>query len=275
MKLFRLLWRAVGLWVRRDADIHAAALAYFVPFALPPLLLLSITLVGVLIGKNEVIDLLIHWGNTVDPEITDLLSLSVQNFSALTITYYIPIVAVLFFSTVVIVALNSLGAGLHKMWLVEASSWRSWVERTMRSLIFVLLLQVYLVCMIVLSRTIVFISHVPFVQVLQILYPVLLYLSTLLLFTLGYGLLAIKTPSLKARFYGAIVASGLFLFTRELVTLHTFTTPIPHLFGAAGLIILMLVWVYVSASIIFYGAAFAAAYDESLLPPSKNKKATN
>ena len=62
-----------------------------------------------------------------------------------------------------------------------------------------------------------------------------------------------------------MVASSLFLFTRVIVTLHTATTPIPHLFGAAGLIIVMLVWVYVSAGIIFYGAAFAVAYEEDRL----------
>jgi uncharacterized BrkB/YihY/UPF0761 family membrane protein len=40
------------------------------------------------------------------------------------------------------------------------------------------------------------------------------------------------------------------------------TSPTPDLFGAAGLILVLLVWIYISASVIFYGAAFATAYEE-------------
>lgn len=263
MKLLRLLGRAVLIWLRRDAEVHAAALAYFIPFALTPLLLLSITLVGVLIGKDDVIELLMSWGNSLDPGITTLLSTSVQNFNILTTSYYIPLLGIIFFSTMVLIALNSLGAGLHKIWRVEASGWQSWFLRSFRSVTFVMFLQVYLVCIILLNRTIVFISHVPIVDVLRFLYPALIFGSTLLLFTIGYGLLPLQAPSLRARFYGAIVASSLLLFTRELVALHAATTPIPDLFGAAGLVIVLLIWIYVSASIILYGAAVAAAYEES------------
>ncbi len=266
MKLLRLLGRAVVIWFKRDAEVHAAALAYFVPFALTPLLLLSITLVGVLIGKDEVIALLMSWGNSLDPGIATLLGTSVQNFNVLTTSYYIPLLGIIFFSTMILIALNSLGAGLHKMWLVNVSGWKSWVFRSFRSITFVMFLQVYLVCIILLNRTIAFISHVPVVDVLRFLYPGLLYGSTLMLFTIGYGLLPLQAPSLRARFYGAIVASSLFLFTRELVALHAATTPIPDLFGAAGLVIVLLIWIYVSASIVFYGAAFAAAYEEQRWP---------
>ena len=263
MKLFRLFWQATLIWLRRDADVHAAALAYFVPFALTPLLLLSITLVGMLIGGDQVVALLVNWGNQIDPELTALLDTSVRNFSTLTTTYYLPLGAILFFSTMVVIALNSLGNGFNKILKVEAIGWLPWFERTARSLVFVLFLQVYLVCLILLNQTIVFISHLPVVHVLEVLYPALLFLSTLMLFIVGYGLLPLRAPSLRARLYGAIVASSLFLFTRELVAVHSATTPIPDLFGAAGLVIVMLIWIYVSASIVYYGAAFAAAYDEA------------
>lgn len=270
MQLLRLLMRAMAIWGKREADMHAAALAYFVPFALTPLLLLSITLVGVLIGGSEVVALLVGWGNSLDPELTALLDSSVRNFDRLTTAYFVPVIALVFFSAMVLVALNSLGAGLQKIWLVETGGWKNVLNRSFRSLVFVLLLQVYLVCIILLNQTIVFISEVPYVSLLEVLYPALLFISTLMLFTIGYGLLPVQAPSFRARFYGAIVASSLFLFTRELVAFHTVTTPIPDLFGAAGLVILLLVWIYVSASIIFYGAAFAAAYEETrALKPTK------
>ncbi len=263
MRLFRLLYRAGGIWFGREADIHAAALAYFVPFALTPLFLLSITFVGMLIGGNEVATLLLGWGNVIDPELTALLDTSVRNFTVLTTTYMVPLFAILFFSLMIIVSLNSLGAGLHKVWNVDAHGFKNIIERSIRSLLFVLLLQAYLVCIIMLNRTVTYIAHVPVVQLLELFYPVLIFFTTLVLITLGYGLIPVAAPSFRARLYGALVASVLFFFTKELVAIHSAASPIPDVFGAAGLIILLLVWIYVSASIILYGAAFAAAYEES------------
>ena len=271
MKFFRLLYRAIILWLQRDADMHAAALAYFAIFALTPLLLLSITLVGLLIGGPEVSALLLQWGNSLDPQLTALLEASVRNFNTLTMAYVMPLIAIIFFSTMILVSLNSLAAGLNHMFGTIQHGWRSTLNRSARSLFFFVFLQVYLVCFIILNRAIIFLAHIPFVQVLELLYPLLLFASTLVLFTLGYGILPAYAVSLRARFYGAIIASGLFLFTRALVSLHTATTPIPDLFGAAGLIIVMLVWIYVSATIIFFGAAFAAAYEESIAKKNTTK----
>ncbi len=262
MQFLRLLSRAVGLWFSREADIHAAALAYFMPFALPPLVLLSITIVGLLIGVDEVSALLISWGNSIDPEITALLDSSVRNFSTITTAYVIPIIAVLFFSTMIIVSLNLVSSALHKIWNIENASWKTLAARTVRSFLFVLLLQAYLVWIILLNRTITFIGHIPIGQLVSELYPILLFISTVLLITISYGLLPTKAPRFKARLYGALVASVMFFFTRELVALHTSTSPISDVFGAAGLLIVLLVWIYLSASIVLYGAAFAGVYDE-------------
>jgi len=265
MQFFRLLWRAVAVWFSREADIHAAALAYFVPFALTPLFLLSITIVGMLIGGNEVGMLLLSWGNAIDPDLTGLLDSSVRNFDTLTTAYVVPIMAVLFFSTMIIVSLNSVSTALQKIWGIETYSFHNLVVRTVRSFLFVILLQAYLVWIILLNRTATFVADVPLVSMLNQVYPLVIFFSTVLLITFGYGLLPTKAPRFKARLYGALVASVLFFFTRELVALHTAASPIPDVFGAAGIIILLLVWIYVSASIVLYGAAFAGVYEEHRL----------
>lgn len=265
MRFFRLLARAVHIWFARGADVHAAALAYFMPFALTPLFLLSITIVGMLIGGNEVALLLLSWGNMIDPELTELLNSSVRNFDTLTTAYVVPIVALLFFSTMIIVSLNSVSSALHKIWDMKVSGVRSFFSRTLRSFLFVVLLQVYLVWIIMINRTVVFIAELPLIHILDKLYPFIVFGSTVLLITLGYGLLPVTAPSFKARLYGAFVASALFFLTRGFITFHNAASPIPSVFGAAGLIILLLMWIYVSASIVLYGAAFAGVYEEDRL----------
>lgn len=265
MRFLRLLAQAVHIWFAREADVHAAALAYFVPFALTPLFLLSITIVGMLIGGNEVALLLLSWGNLIDPELTVLLDSSVRNFDTLTTAYVVPIIALLFFSTMIIVSLNSVSSALHKIWDNKVTGFYQLLQRTARSCLFVVLLQVYLVWIIMLNRTVIFIAELPLIHILDKLYPLIVFSSTVLLITLGYGLLPVAAPSFKARFYGAFVSSALFFCTRGFITFHNASSPIPSVFGAAGLIILLLMWIYVSASIVLYGAAFAAAYEADRL----------
>ncbi len=263
MYFLRLLYRASGIWLSREADMHAAALAYFVPFALTPLFLLSITLVGMLIGGNEVVTLLQGWGNVIDPDLTALLDASVRSVSLETTTYVVPLAAVVFFSFMIIVSLNALSTGLQKVWNTRTHHHHTIVESSIRSLLFVLLIQAYLVCIILLNRTVTYLAQLPFIDVLSFMYPVLIFMTTVTLITFGYGLLPVSAPPFRARLYGALVAAVLFFFTRELVALHTAVSPIPEAFGAAGLVIILLVWIYVSVSIILYGAAFSAAYEES------------
>jgi len=263
MKIFRLLYRAAAIWLLREADIHAAALAYFVPFAITPLLLLSITIVGFFIGGNQVGILLLRWGNSLDPELTDLIFVSVKNFDNLTTSYYLPFLATIFFSLMVVVTFNSLVSGLNKIWQIESNGWKKFFRRSGRSFLFFVFLQCYLIGLILIDQMFVFLYRIQFIDFLEYVRPVILFGSTLILFTLSYGILTLRPPSFRARFYGAVVASSLIIFTKELVALHTATAPIPGLFGTAGLIIVLLVWIYISTGIIFYGASFAAAYEES------------
>jgi uncharacterized BrkB/YihY/UPF0761 family membrane protein len=49
---------------------------------------------------------------------------------------------------------------------------------------------------------------------------------------------------------------------KTLVDLYIVTTPALNLYGAASIILVLLVWVYILAAIIFYGAAVAGVYDK-------------
>ncbi len=263
MKFFTLLSQAARLWVRREADQHAAALAYFTPFALTPLIIISISIVGYVYGATRVTDMLVRFGNGVDVGVTDLLYHSVRNFDLITSHYYLPILGALFLSVMIFIALNSLTMGLHKLWDVEVYGWRSYVRKSWRITLFIIVLQIYLVAMILLSDSI---ALARLVTGGEWLWSVVRYLSsfllTMTLLAVAYGVLALRAPSFYARFLGATLAGVLLLFSREIVSLHFETAPVQSLFGAAGLLITLLVWVYVVACIVLYGAAFARVYDE-------------
>ncbi len=261
MSFLRFFLKSAVLWYRKEADNHAAALAYFTPFALTPLIIFSITIVGFLVGAERVVAMLLRWGNAIDPGVTELLYASVQNFDSLETHFVLPIVGLVFLSIMIFVALNSLTIGLHKMWDVDATGWRNFFRRLWRIALFIFILQAYLVFIILLGDTLAYVSTFTGWTLWPLVNFIVFFLCTMVLLAIAYGMLALKAPSFAGRFVGAAVAGFLLLFSRELVALHFTTAPVQSLFGAAGLLIVLLVWVYVSAVVIFYGAACAQVYD--------------
>lgn len=256
------LWRdALKTWSYAEADQHAAAVAYFVPFALTPLVFLSIGWIGLIIGADELIALLVQWGRVIDPELPKLITEAMSQFSTITNAYTVPLLATLFFSIMILVAFNSITAGLHAIWGIERSGWRAFFMRYGRAFLFVVLLQIYLVCIILLSRFVTSVADVTSFAFLLWITPFLIFGSTVVLIAIGYGLLPLWAPSFKARLVGACIAGLFLLLARMIVAFHFATAPTATLFGAATIVVVMLVWFYVGVTIIFYGAAFAKVYD--------------
>lgn len=263
MYFLRLLGRAFVLWFSRGADESAAALAYFMPFALTPLIILSISIVGLMYGAERITNMLIRWGNSIDPGVTDLIYSSVTNFDSVATHYYWPIIGLVFLLIMIYITLNSLIIGFHKLWEIERHGWRSYLSRLWRISLFICVFQCYFVAIILLEDIFSFTATVFGSSAWPLINFFASFLLTMFLLTIAYGLLAFRAPSFSGRFMGAAVAGLFLLFSRGLVAFHFATAPVQTLFGAAGLLITLLVWVYVVASIILYGAAFARVFDEA------------
>jgi membrane protein len=213
-------------------------------------------------GVERITNMLIRWGNAIDPGVTDLVYSAVTNFDSVATHYYWPVVGLVFLSIMIFITLNSLITGFHKLWGIEIYGWRSYLSRIWRMTLFIGVIQCYLVTIMIFEDTFAFADSLIGSSLWSILSFFATFLLTMLLLTIAYGLLAHRAPSFSGRFLGAAVAGLFLLFSRELVAFHFATAPVQTLFGAAGLLITLLVWVYVAASIILYGAAFARVYDE-------------
>lgn len=268
MGFFRLLYNAGRIWVRAGAEHQSAALAYYIPFALTPLLLISISIVGLVSGTERVVTLLYGWGAAIDPGLADLFAIAVQNFETLTGQFPIPVLAVLFFSGMIFVTMNFLSMALHKISGQVIQGWRQRLLVLVRGALFIVVIQAYVLFVIILEELLQGIATIFNTEVILYLKTPALLLSTALLCLIGYSVLILRPASLTARMYASAVVTALFMVAGFMVTVHLATAPIPDLFGAAGIIFILLIWLYVIATIVFYGAAFARAYDE--LPVSRN-----
>ena len=259
-EIFSLFREAAWIWYDRDADSLAATVSYYALFAIVPLLLLTVTFSSLLYGKELVIATFDNWGGVLGAEVIGLLHAAVINLGKLSDGFGIPIFGALFFTGMVIVLLNTFTAGLNHIWDIPHRGFKGWLVKCGHSMLFVVGLEVYLLLLIGLDRIFSIVLGHDFV-IVHILEAALFMFTTALLFSFTFQLLPWECPSFKARLLGGLVASVLFTTAKIPVMWYVSVTPIPSLFGAAGLIVILLIWVFVSTSVIYYGAAFAKVVD--------------
>ena len=59
---------------------------------------------------------------------------------------------------------------------------------------------------------------------------------------------------------GALVTAILFTVGRYLIALYLSRSTVASVYGTAGSLVALLIWVYYSCAIVFYGAEFTRAY---------------
>jgi membrane protein len=83
-----------------------------------------------------------------------------------------------------------------------------------------------------------------------------------LLFAMIYQFLPDVDLKLRHVWVGALVTAGLFNIGKYLIGLYLGTSGVATTYGAAGSVVVLLVWVYYSAQIVLLGAEFTRAYVE-------------
>jgi membrane protein len=100
----------------------------------------------------------------------------------------------------------------------------------------------------------------PSPDVLQIVYFFFWIAVTTLLFALIYKIVPDVHMDWSDVIVGAVVTSLLFNIGRLLISLYLAKSAVASAYGAAGSLVLILVWVYYSAQIFFFGAEFTYVY---------------
>jgi membrane protein len=109
-----------------------------------------------------------------------------------------------------------------------------------------------------------------------VLWEALNVLVSLAVITLLFALIYKVLPDVKLAWrdvwVGALVTAGLFSIGKLVIGLYLGTTSVASTYGAAGSVVVVLVWVYYSAQIILLGAEFTRAYVEQFgkRPPAED-----
>lgn len=268
--LVKLLTETFHEWQKDEASRLAASLAYYTSLSLAPLLILAISIAGAVFGeeaaRGEIVGQIKGLVGTQGAEAIQTAIENANQPDISNVASLISIVVLLFGASGVFLELQT---ALNKIWEIKEKPKQglsNFVRKRLLSFSAVLgigfLLLVSLVISAVLSGLNSYLSNLlPGIDFLwQLLNFVLSFGIITLLFALMYKYLPDVEIGWRDVTMGAVITSLLFTIGKFALGLYLGQGGVGSVYGAAGSLVIILVWVYYSAQILFFGAEFTQVY---------------
>ncbi|WP_424248805.1 YihY/virulence factor BrkB family protein [Collimonas pratensis] len=281
-----MLASTLNEWFKQRSGSKGAALAFYTLFSMAPMLILVIAIAGAVFGeqaaRGEIFGQLSGLiGSTGADAIQLLLAAAHKNQSG-PVAALIAVVVLLVGATTVF---SELKDSLDEIWYVERtrqSGIMSLIRTRLLSFGLILVLAFLLLTSLVVSAALALLAKYlggTWVSVTTIFSP----LSQLFAFAVIASLFASiykMLPQTKLPWrdvwIGSIGTAALFVLGKYLIGIYLGNSGVASSYGAAGSVIALLLWIYYSAQIFFFGAQFTRQYAlffGSL--QAQNKKAGN
>ena len=285
--IFSLLKETYTEWNKGEPFPMAAAMSYYAIFSLPGLLMIVVTVAGYFgSGKEAEQEIYKQINEMVGAEAAKGVSTMIENASQnidLTWSTIIGIATLMFGATGVFYQLQQ---SLNKIWGVEVKR-----EEGIKKVVFdritsfgiILVLGFLLLISLILTAAIAALSgfisrHLPdfLLYVFLIVNFLVSYGIISLLFAMIYKVLPDVEMSWKTVWVGALVTAALFVIGKFALVIYFGNSDPASAYGAAGSLILLLLWVSYSCIILFFGAeftkVFARRYGHKIVPSSHAKR---
>jgi membrane protein len=270
-KVYNLFKSAGNGFINDNAFKLAASLSYYTVFALGPFLIIIISLAGVFYGREAVQGRIYEQinglvGSAAAVQIQEIIK-GIQQSQQGTAGAIIGSVMLLIGATGVFTEMQD---SINYIWSVKAKPKKSWLKfLTNRLLSFSLvlgmgfLLLVSLVINAVLNavseRLTRLFPHSD-IDLFTSLNMIILVVSITGLFAIIFKLLPDATISWRDALVGSVLTAALFLLGKVLITYYIGRANLGVTYGTAASILILLIWVYYSALILYFGAEFTKMY---------------
>ncbi|WPU99302.1 YihY/virulence factor BrkB family protein [Mucilaginibacter sp. cycad4] len=278
---FKQLWKvllASFTGFSKDNGLKlSASLAYYTVFSIAPLLIIVISVAGLVFGQDAATERLYpeivrYVGKTPAAQIQDALKhLALSGKSGIAVV--IGVVTLLLGASSIFIEIQD---SLNIIWRVKAKPKSGWVQLLKNrfvsfSLIISLgfLLLASLIINLVISALKDQIQHFfPGIDSFTKVFVQVLNLGiTLVVITTLFGIIFKFLPDVKIKWRdvrsGAVFTAILFMIGQYLISLYIQYTAQGSAYGAAGSIIVILVWIYYTSAILYIGAEFTQVFAEA------------
>lgn len=274
-KALRFPWRllrdtAAGFWQEKTWR-NAAAIAFYMLFTVGPMLALTLHAAGFLTGDDQGREAIIEWVSmAAGEEGAEAVGEFLENFSLPKSGYLSYAIGAFMLFSGGINAVAHLRETINGILDAEAegegdrAGWFSWLVDAafVASTVFLILASGLIGTVFQYLRSSIE-SEVPFLFSLLQLAGLALSVLLLVLAMGGiYRYLPKRKLSWKAIGSGALLTAPLFLAERFLMLKWVTNTDLQSVYGSISFMVVFLLWAYVSAQVVLFGAAFAAATEE-------------
>ncbi len=272
LEVFEVARVAVRGWVEDRAASMGAAIAYYTVFSIAPILLLVIAIAGLAFGDQAAAGALVdNLSDVVGTEGAQALQALVKQAA---VGAAGPIATVVSLSTMALAAtavLAELQSALKIVWKVQAAPGRKIITAIKHRL---LCLAIILGCGLLLgaslatSTAINILSgyltsvHAALPYILGVLNVCVTIGMTTVLFGMIFKILPDAPIEWRDVWSGAAFTAVLFTVGKHLLSLYIGGKNVASVYGAAGALVIVLLWVYYSTQILLFGAEITKAHTE-------------
>ena len=261
-------------WLQSHAFIYAAALAFFTVFSIAPVIIVVVTIVGLVLGERAARgELMEQLQQTFGPEAAEVVETAVINSQIDQSGLWpslIGIAAIIVGATTVFAQMQQ---SLNQIWDVAPRPSRNslWLFVKTRVLSLTIVLSIGFVLLVSLLLSVALRAVMNFAeQWLPVAGWMMLSMElalSLAVVTFLFAAIFKVLPDVLLRWrdvmVGALITAVLFTLGRSLIALYLANTATASAYGAAGSLVLLLLWVNYSSLILLFGAAVTRAHVEA------------
>jgi membrane protein len=278
-QIWSLLKDTYSEWSKANAPVLGAALAFYTIFSMAPIFIIIVAVVGFIVGKESVQIYLVgqlaqFLGQHNAASVMHIIQNSYKLGSGIKATV-IAFILILVGSTTAFVMLKN---ALDTMWGVEISHGGiiNIIKSRLSSLLIVLFVGL-IIFISMISASIISALHLFLDDYVKIPFAFIALTNdavSIIMLAFLFAMLFKILPDVKISWgdvwMGGAITAVLFALGKYLLGLYLARSSISSAYGAAGSLVVILMWVYYSAQILFFGAAFtqvfARKYGSEIIP---------
>ena len=250
---------------------YSASLAYYTVLSIAPLLVIILTITGFLFGKDAINGQLYSEINKlVGSDAALQIQTSIQNISLMKDNVFATTIGIVVLTIGATGIFGEIQDSLNRIWGLKIKAkkvwWKVFIDRLV-SFSLILSLGFVLIVSLVLNAIAAVISQ-EIIALFPGMGPNILFVLdsgvTLLITTILFGSIFKVLPDAKIKWrdvtVGAFITACLFLLGKYGIGFYLGKSRLGSIYGAAGSIMILMIWVYYSSAILYLGAVFTKVY---------------
>lgn len=272
-KIYRPLWRAVDQWIDADGLRMSAAMSFYGILSLAPLLVLLVAVLGWWLERSYIEASLVEQIRGVIGEqgarvVEQALSSAQKPSEGITASLF-AFALLLFGATGVFAELQD---AFERLWRqgsgqVPRQKWWYGASLRLRGVAYILALGFLLLVSLVISTFLSLLSgwagtYLPFERIAWVINELVLFGFSVALFVALMKMSKGPKPAMRYLVMGSAAGAILFEVGKYLMAIYLSTAAVVSAYGAAGSLVVILMWIYFSSAVLLLSASMARAWSD-------------